>query len=162
MDEEKQLKAWSRDDARVRIRKYCDYQERSLKDVRVKLINHKIFGTLNETIISELIEEDILNEERYAAAFVRGKFAYNQWGKKKIKAELTFEQVPNSIIEHALMQIDDFDYVNTIKILLQKKYKELMRKEEDILKLRRKLYQHLLQKGYSFEEVQPIVDSLMI
>jgi regulatory protein len=162
MEEEKQLKPWSSDDASVKIRKYCDYQERSVKDVRTKLIEHKIYGAMNEAIISELIEEDILNEERYAFGYARGKFIYNQWGKKKIQMELSFEQVPNSIIEQALLQIDESDYENSIKKLLQKKYNELNRKESDRQKLRKKLYQYLLQKGYSYVEVHPMMNSLKI
>lgn len=160
MDEEKELKSWSVDDAGVRIRKYCDYQERSVKDVRTKLIAHKIYGILNENIITELIDEDILNEERYAFGYARGKFTYNQWGRMKIQKELMFEQVPNSIIEEALQQIDDDEYKQSISKLIQKKHTELKRKEKDKLKIRKKLYQFLLQKGYSYSEVQPIMDVL--
>ena len=160
MEDERVLQTWSIDDARIKIRKYCDYQERSVKNVRMKLIDHKIYGTLNETIISELMVEDILNEERYALGYARGKFIYNQWGKMKIQKELSFEQIPNSIIFEALLQIDEDDYQQAIGKLLKKKYAELKRREKDTQKLKKKLYQYLLQKGYSYTEVQPIMDNL--
>lgn len=52
-----------------------------------------------ELLLSQLIEENYLNEERFAIAYAGGKFRINQWGKTKIKYNLTQKQVSNYCIK---------------------------------------------------------------
>ena len=67
-----------------KIKYYCAYQERSHNEVRSKLLELEIYGNELENYISVLIDENYLNEERYACAIARGKFYYKQWGRQKI------------------------------------------------------------------------------
>ena len=63
---------------------YCNYQERSHKEVRNKLYELGCNTDEVNAHLSDLIEKGVLNEERYAKAIVRGKFNLKQWGRVKI------------------------------------------------------------------------------
>src|SRR6187549_2075381 len=87
------------------MRKYCAYQERCHQEVRTRLLEYGVRGNDLENVMIKLIEEDFLNEERFAIAFARGKFRMNDWGMKKIEMELKMRGVSAYCIRKALDQI---------------------------------------------------------
>src|SRR6478736_3420107 len=91
-------KAWQK------IKHYCAYQERSHAETRDKLYGFGLYKHEVETLLTQLIEENYLNEERYAIAFAGGKFRMKQWGRVKIKYELKQKQVSEYNIKNALKQ----------------------------------------------------------
>ena len=137
------------------MRKYCAYQERCHQEVRYKLIKSKIYGDLLEEIISSLIEEDFLNEERYARAYVSGKFRMNQWGRYKIKMGLKQKEISDYLIKKAMEEIDPEDYEETIRILIGK---YLPRQKGSDYEKKQKTIKHLMQKGYEYEVVKAVLD----
>ena len=70
-----------------KIKPYCAYQERCHREVKEKLYSYGLRKAEVEEILSFLIEENYLNEERFAVQFAGGKFRIKQWGKKKIQYE---------------------------------------------------------------------------
>ena len=82
-----------REQAFLKIKHYCAYQERSHKEVMGKLYDLGLFKKDAELLVSQLIEEGYLNEERFAIQFAGGKFRIKQWGKKKIVYALKEKQV---------------------------------------------------------------------
>ena len=88
--------------AYAKIRQFCAFQERSHQEVKMKLSGYGISWTDANLLLSKLIEENFLNEERFAAAFVGGKFRIKQWGRKKIEMELKKRQVSSYSISKAL------------------------------------------------------------
>lgn len=142
-----------------KIKHYCSYQERNHDEVRSKLYGFGLYKNEVEQLISQLIEEDYLNEERYAAAFAGGKFRIKQWGKTKIKYELTQKRVSPYSIKKALAQIDETDYLKTLDSLATAKLK-LLKGEKNIFTKKKKLQNYLVGKGYEFDVVGKIVNSL--
>ena len=67
-----------------RVEFYCAYQERCRVEVIQKLKKLKIYGDSIEEYIAHLINNDFLNEKRFAESYVRGKFNNNNWGKIRI------------------------------------------------------------------------------
>src|SRR6186997_3007636 len=88
-----------------KLRHYCGYQERCHSEVKNKLYNLGIFKNEHDAIIATLIQEDYLNELRFAIAFAGGKFRVKQWGRIKIKYELKNRQLSDYCIKKALQQI---------------------------------------------------------
>lgn len=103
-----------------KLKKYCAYQERSQSEVRRKLGENGIKGEDAEFVISELITEGFLNEERFARAFARGKFRVNKWGRRKIEAALKQKGVSPFCIRQGMSEIKDAEYESTIRSLFQK------------------------------------------
>ena len=81
-------KSYSLEQALSRLQRYCTYQDRCHIEVERKLTEMRMIPQAKEQIIMSLIEEDYLNEERFALAFVKGKFRIKKWGKIRLKAEL--------------------------------------------------------------------------
>ena len=73
----------------AKVQSYCSYQERCQQEVRDKLYQWKLSDEKAELIIKQLIEDDFINDERFAINFARGKFRIKKWGRIKIKSELT-------------------------------------------------------------------------
>ena len=130
-----------------KIKQYCAYQERCHVEVRDKLYSYGLYKKEVESIISLLIEENFLNEERFAIMSAGGKFRMNHWGKVKIKQALKFKQVTDYCIKKALKEIDETSYQKTFQKLAEQKLKAL-KSERNIFAKKRKLQDYLLQKGY--------------
>ncbi len=141
-----------------KIKYYCAYQERSHKEVRSKLLELEIYGDELENYISILIDENYLNEERYACAIVRGKFNYKQWGRNKILQTLKQQGISTYCINKAMKEIDEDDYLKTIQTLAEKKM-ETLRSERNKFTKMTKLKNYLLQKGYEFDYINDILRS---
>ena len=151
-------KYYSKDDALEVLKKYWVYQDRCHSEVRTRLIKLKIYGDDLEDIIVDLIEDDFLNEERFAKAYVNGKFKIKKWGKIKIRQELKFRKISDYSLRKAFEEIDYDDYLNTLINLFEKKNATLRAK--DIWDRRKKLTAYAQQKGYEYDIIKEAMESL--
>lgn len=125
---------------------YCAYQERAQQEVRNKLYDWGLWKDDVEEVISDLIQSNFLNEERFAMAYVSGKFNIKKWGKIKIKQGLKLKKVPDKMIQKALNTIDFDDYLKIILETAEKKMTSITEKEP--YKRKYKLMTYLLSKGF--------------
>ncbi len=135
---------------------YCGYQERSHDEVKQKLYGYGLYKTEVEELLSKLIEENYLNEERYAIAFAGGKFRMKQWGKTKIKYELKLKKVSEYCIKKALSGIDEADYLKTLNKLADEKLRTLKGEKNIFIKMK-KLQNYLAGKGYEYDLITAII-----
>ena len=139
-------KYFSLQEAREKIKHYCAYQERCHAEVKQKLIGFGLTeDDINEVLVV-LIEENFLNEERFAKQYVRGKFIIKKWGRNKIKYELQKKQVSQHNIKIALSTIDEDDYINTLQKELQDYYSKIKSGKPYQNKI--KAQQYLQQRGF--------------
>jgi len=133
-----------------RAKLYCAYQERCHAETKQKLYSFGLFKNDVDRIVSHLIEEDYLNEERFACAYARGKFRMKHWGRVKIVYELKQKNVGDYCIKKAMKEIEEEEYLKVLAKLVEEKLKELNREQNDLVR-RKKVVDHLLQKGYERE-----------
>lgn len=137
------------DQAYAKIRQFCAFQERSHQEVKMKLSGYGVSWADANPILSKLIEEGFLNEERFAAAFVGGKFRIKQWGRKKIEMELKKRQVSAYSISKALREeIDLPAYEKTLMMLIEKKWTSLRAPGNTVFVKQSKTRQYLLMRGF--------------
>ena len=141
------LQYFTPDQSLPKIKQYCAYQERCHSEVRDKLYSFGLNKGEVEEIISVLITEKYLNEERFAIHYAGGKFRMKGWGKNKIKQALKFKQVSEYCIKKALVQIDFDDYERVFQKLAQQKLSTL-KSEKNIFIKKRKLQDFMLQRGF--------------
>jgi regulatory protein len=151
-------KELTKEQALQKLKHYCAYQERSHSEVREKLYDLGVRKKDHDEIISQLIEENYLNEERFATAFAGGKFRMKQWGRIKIKYELKQKQVSEYSIKKALKEISQEDYLKTLTKLVEERYASL--KDEQYLVRKKKTIDHLLQKGYEMELIRETLNGV--
>lgn len=156
--DEKPKTYWSSDEARHHIKKYCVYQDRCHKEVRSKLLEHGVYGDLLEEIISELIQEAFLDEERFAKSYARGKFRMKNWGRIKITQELKFRSITDYCIRSAMKEIDEREYLDTLLTLIKNKDKSTSFKNGWDRK--KKLTDFAVRKGYEYELINEVLASI--
>ncbi len=135
-----------------KIKHYCAYQERNHYEVREKLYGMGLFKKEVEILITRLIEEDYLNEARYAIQFAGGHFRLKKWGKIKIGFALRQNGISEYNIKAALKEIDQADYLQTLSKLAREKWTSL--KNESPAGRSSKTIAFLLRKGYENNLIQ--------
>ena len=150
-------KLLTKEQALQKAKHYCGYQERSHSEVKEKLYSLGLYKQQVEECLSQLIEENYLNEERFAIQFAGGKFRMNQWGKVKILYALKEKKLSEYCIRKAIGQIDKDDYEKTLKDLLLKKYNLL--KDDELPVRKKKVINYLIQKGFESDLVYTAVSS---
>ncbi len=146
------------DQAWQKIKHYCAYQERNHYEVREKLFGFGLRKTDVDLLISRLIEEDYLNEARFAIQFAGGHFRLKKWGRVKISYELKQKRISTANIKSALKEINEDDYRLVLLKLTQTKWRTL--KNEQHLTRRAKTTQYLLQKGYEPALIQDAIEQI--
>ena len=141
-----------------RIRHYCAYQERAQQEVRDKLYELGMTKDEVEEIMSDLIADNFLNEERFAVQFAGGHFRIKGWGRVKIQHALQQKRVSSYNIKIGLKAIDEDAYLKTLQQLATKKWNSL--KGERGLSRMAKTYAFLHQRGFEPILYQPIVQKL--
>ena len=154
--EEPPGKSFTPEEAKVKIAAYCVYQERCQKEVREKLFDYGLSSQEVEKLITSMILEGFLNEERFAKAYARGKFRLKRWGKLRIKKELKLRMLNDTCINLGLKEIDEQEYWDTLMYLAEKKWLKIQDKE--FYKKKNKLYQFLNYKGFENELIQAVLE----
>lgn len=140
-----------------KARHYCAYQDRCHSEVKEKLYSFGLWKKDVEEALSRLIEDNYLNEERFAIQFAGGRFRLKKWGRVKIRYELKQKQVGDYCIKKALASIDEEDYGRALGKLAADKW-EALREEENIFIRRKKVQDYLLKKGYEAGLVAEVVN----
>lgn len=148
----------SLEQALQKARHYCAYQERCHAEAKGKLYGFGLKRQEVEEALSRLIEENYLNEERFAVQFAGGRFRMKQWGRIRIRYELKQKQVGDYCIKKALAAIDQEEYHRTLSRLAEDKWSDLQQEEPYIR--RQKLQTWLVQKGYEMDKIQDALTEL--
>ena len=133
-------------EATSKLEHYCAYQERCHQEVRKKLIAMHMIPEAIDIIIVHLLEHNFLNEERFAKAFVSGKFKIKKWGRRRLIFELKKKDISKVNVNQALTEIGNEEYIEVFNELAEKKANLIT--ETNIFKKRKKLIDHLLYRGW--------------
>jgi regulatory protein len=141
-------KSLTREQVYQKLRQYCAYQDRCHSEVKTRAYSFGLRKSEVEELTSKLIEENCLNEERFAKAFAGGKFRIKKWGRIKIRSELKNKQISNYCISAALDEIDDLIYKETLHKLAVKRWNSITGPGTNLFVKMTKTRGHLLLKGY--------------
>jgi regulatory protein len=156
---EKKKKRLTPAEALSKIYRYCAYQERSHSEVKDKLFSFGLHTNEVDEILSRLITEGFVNEERFAKAFAGGKFRMQKWGRLKIENELNALGISRNCITRGMNEIPDDDYKKTLQQLLEKKNK--LTSETDMFRKRNRLAQFAIGRGFEPELVWKLVKEIV-
>ncbi|HNA92369.1 MAG TPA: regulatory protein RecX [Chitinophagaceae bacterium] len=151
-------KILTKEQALQKLKQYCAYQERCHREVKEKLYALGVWKRDHDEIIATLIEENYLNEERFAIAYAGGKFRIKGWGRVKIKYELKQKRVSEYCIKKALKQIDESNYIDKLTKLAIEKYQSL--KGEQYLIRKKKTIDYLVGRGFELDLINFVISEL--
>lgn len=138
--------------------RYCAYQERSHQEVRNKLYESGLLAREVDELLTYLITEGFLNEERFAKAFAGGKFRVKKWGRIKIVHALEGKGVTRNCIRIGLKEIDEEEYDRTLTEIAVSKMSDL--DESNIFIAKDKVSKHAISKGFEPELVWQKLNAL--
>lgn len=147
--------------ALAKMQGWCAYQERCQQEVRDKLYEFGLWPEAVENIITDLISNNFINEERFATAYAGGKFRVKRWGKIKIRMMLKQKRVSDYSIKQALALINDEDYFNAIKKVIEIKLKTL-HSEKNAVQKKYKLIKHAQSKGFETDLIVEVLKELAL
>ena len=136
----------NREEVLNKLRRYCAYQERCTQEVEQKMGQLVMPSSWRKGILTELEEEGMLDDGRYARLYASGKFRMKKWGRLKIAQALIQKNITQPAIDAALENLDEKDYREQLKELLEAKLKST--KEDDAYLLKNKVARFAAGKGY--------------
>jgi regulatory protein len=140
-----------------RIIRYCSYAERCFQDVDKRLYPLQLSPDIKDKITDDLIEQNIVNEERFAFTYTIGKLRYNKWGRIKIRSHLKAKRISDSHIQKAFSQLDLEEYHEILNHILKHKYERLSDDDDQF----NKTVRYGQSKGFELSLIFDVVNKLV-
>ena len=141
-------------EVKIKLEQWCAYQDRCLFEVKEKINTYKLNDSDTLRLINELKTDNFLDENRFVASFISGKFRIKNWGRNKIKHHLIQKKIDKDLIINGIYSINDNEYNDTIEKLILKKLNELKPKLDTKLseyQTKGKVFSYLTSKGFEFD-----------
>ncbi len=145
--------------AMSRLADLCSRTEVCVQTCREKLAKWDVPAADAEQVVSRLLSEKYVDEERFARFYAKDKHRFSKWGKKKIEMQLKAKGIDKQFIDSALEEIDDCDYEEQLKDLVLKKLKST--KAKNAYDMKGKLVRFALGKGFEGELSFKVIDRLL-
>jgi len=129
--------------------KYISVRLRSINEIKEYMQRKNIDSNLIEETIDKLIKNNLLNDERFTKAFIKDKLNFTTMGPYRIELELKKHHIDNSIINKYIHEID----YNFLEEKINKQINKLIKSGKNKPNLKTKIYNNLLQHGYSSEMI---------
>lgn len=136
----------SLNEAQLKLEYYCSYQERCHQEVVQKSYSLGMKSNEVDAIVVHLLQNNFLNEERFARSFARGKHRIKSWGKIRIVNELKHRNISAPNIKCALTEISEIEYQDTLEALAERHWETIT--EKNVQKKKKKFCDYLLRKGW--------------
>jgi len=149
-------KVYTVKEATERIQSYCAMQDRCQWEVERKMKEWGVSEIIIENILTDLILDKFVDEQRFSESFCRGKFRIKKWGKVKIENELKIKNISKKCINKGLLQIEKKEYMKVLKDLYLKKRDSLKDRNQFIRK--GKIAKHLQQKGFESKLIWELIN----
>lgn len=145
-------KTMTEEDALKRLSALCAKGEHCSGDVKEKMRKWEMDDDTIERVIARLTADRYIDDERYTRAFVADKLRYNRWGRKKIEQALWLKHVDRGVVQAVLLEIDDEEYLDVLRPLLQSKRKST--KAASKYEMNGKLFRFAAGRGFSSDLIQ--------
>lgn len=140
-----------------RMRRLCSRREYCRSDIFRK-VSDALSGDRDEAVkvLDVLVKEKYVDDLRYAVAYARDKAMISGWGETKIRYMLSGKGIEREVIARALEEIDADRAEVRLEKLLENKWRTLKGDPQARLKLLR----FALGRGYQYDEVTSVMESL--
>ena len=133
----------------------CARGEHCQQEMLDKMRRWEIDESVQARVMEYLLKEKFIDEERYTRCFVEEKIKFNGWGRKKVEQALYMKRIPSSIYDPILDEVDEDDYVEKLRPLLEAKRKTVTGKSE--YEIRGKLIRFALSRGFEMDTILKVL-----
>jgi len=149
-------KEMTEQEAYLQLAALCAQAEHCRQEMREKMRRWGLDEAAQERVVSRLVKERFVDDERYARAFVKDKVRYNKWGRRKVQQGLWVKRIDDDIQHRVLAEVDDKAYLDVLRPLLKQKRKAT--KAESDYELNQKLVRFALGRGFTFDIIRQCLD----
>ena len=146
------MKEKTEQEAYLQLTALCAQAEHCQQEMRDKMKRWDIDPAVQDRIITRLVKERYVDDERYARAFVEDKIRYNKWGRRKVQQGLWLKHIDADIQERVLSEVDDSEYLSVLRPLLKQKAKGI--RAENDYERNQKLVRFALGRGFTFDIIR--------
>ena len=142
-------------EAYLQLAAICAQAEHCEQEMRDKMKRWELDETVQNRVLSRLVEERYVDDERYARAFAKDKIRYNKWGRRKVQQALWMKRIDQDIQQRVLDEIDEKEYLDVLRPLLKQKRKSV--KTANDYELNQKLVRFALSRGFTFDLIRQCI-----
>lgn len=141
----------SEENALSRMMRICARKEYCIYDIEQKLRRLEIDDDATERIISKLVKNRFIDNERYTRSYVSDKLRFSKWGKTKITYHLRHKRIDDKIIEEVFKEFSDEQLTDALEPIIIKKLKST--KADSEYELRNKVIRYALGRGFNMDDI---------
>ena len=149
-------KEMTEQEAYLQLAALCAQTEHCRQEMLDKMKRWGLDEGVKDRIISRLVKERFVDDERYARAFVKDKVRYNKWGRRKIQQALWMKRIDEHIQQQVLDEIEEREYLDVLRPLLKQKRKSV--KAQNDYELNQKLIRFALGRGFTFDVIRQCIN----
>ena len=149
-------KEMTEQEAYLQLAALCAQTEHCRQEMLDKMKRWGLDEGVKDRIISRLVKERFVDDERYARAFVKDKVHYNKWGRRKIQQALWMKRIDEHIQQQVLDEIEEREYLDVLRPLLKQKRKSV--KAQNDYELNQKLIRFALGRGFTFDAIRQCIN----
>lgn len=143
-------------EAYLQLAALCAQAEHCEQEMRDKMKRWGMTPQAQDNVVSRLVKERYIDNERFARAFVKDKVRYNKWGRRKVQQALWMKRIDDDIQQRVLDEIDDKEYLDVLVPLLKQKRKSV--KANSDYELNQKLVRFALSRGFDYGVIRQCLD----
>ena len=149
-------KTLTEQEAYLRLAALCVQAEHCRYEMDEKMRRWGLDDEARERVLTRLVAERYIDEERYCRAFVADKIRYNKWGRRKVEQALWMKRIDTAISQQVLDDVDDREYVAVLKPLIAQKRRSTKARSD--YELNMKLIQFARSRGFDFNIIKQCMD----
>lgn len=136
---------------------FLSYRIRSTSEIIEKLTSKKVSAGTIERVVEHLKNLGLVNDEAFTRELVQSKLGSKPVGKRVIKQKLFQKGIPGSLGDKVLEEMYSGDSEKEMALLTFKKYLPKVT-NLDKIKKKKKLFYHLIRKGFDIDTVKLIIN----
>ena len=139
-----------------RLAALCARSEHCQQEMLEKMRQWGMDEASQAEVMARLVDETYVDDERFARAFVYDKIRYSKWGRRKVEQALWMKRIDESISKPILDEVDNEEYLQTLRPML--KQKRCATKARNEYELNMKLIKFALGRGFTMEVIRQCME----
>lgn len=149
-------KPMTEQEALLKLSALCSQAEHSSGEMLDKMRRWALPQDACERVLSRLIDERFVDDERFCRFFVRDKIRFDRWGRRKIEQALYRKGVAADISRRVLDAVPASDYVDILRPLLDAKRRSTSAASD--YELNAKLMRFAVGRGFTIDVIRRVLD----
>ena len=140
---------------------YLNYRARSEKEIRERLEKEEIPEAIVLRVLEFLKENKLVDDEAWSNAFVNDKLARKPVSSRQLAFGLAQKGVDKDVIEETIAKLNasESDEVRALKAA-ERRWPRILKTENEPRKQKQKLYTFLAGRGFEYEIIEKVLNSL--